>query len=74
MLRMLPKGFLVRGAAYELYAAEGPEGLSMRKLGKRIGTSAAAIYKHVESRVELLENVAETAFVSMSSCLLRHSR
>lgn len=42
-------------AAVELLDAEGLEGLSMRKLGARLGTGATSIYWYVANKDELLE-------------------
>jgi AcrR family transcriptional regulator len=42
-------------AAIELLDAEGPAGLSMRKLGTRLGAGATSLYWHVTNKDELLE-------------------
>jgi AcrR family transcriptional regulator len=42
-------------AAIELLDAEGPTGLSMRKLGTRLGAGATSMYWHVANKDELLE-------------------
>src|ERR1700755_2749711 len=42
-------------AAIELLDAEGPSGLSMRKLGTRLGAGATSMYWHVANKDELLE-------------------
>jgi len=42
-------------AAIELLDAEGPSGLSMRKLGSRLGAGATSLYWHVTNKDELLE-------------------
>jgi AcrR family transcriptional regulator len=42
-------------AAIELLDAEGPAGLSMRKLGTRLGAGATSMYWHVANKDELLE-------------------
>lgn len=41
--------------AIELLDAEGPAGLSMRKLGTRLGAGATSLYWHVTNKDELLE-------------------
>lgn len=41
-------------AAIELLDAEGIDGLSMRKLGQRLGSAATAMYWHVGSKENLL--------------------
>lgn len=46
-------------AAIELLDAEGPTGLSMRKLGDRLGAGATSLYWHVAHKDELLELVLD---------------
>jgi AcrR family transcriptional regulator len=46
----LPTGIELMVAARELYAAEGAEGLSMRKLARRVGLAHSSIYKHFRPR------------------------
>jgi AcrR family transcriptional regulator len=41
--------------AIELLDAEGPAGLSMRRLGTRLGAGATSLYWHVANKDELLE-------------------
>src|SRR6266508_61882 len=41
-------------AAIELLDAEGVEGLSMRRLGKRLGSAPTAVYWHVKSKHDLV--------------------
>ncbi|MDP9844350.1 TetR/AcrR family transcriptional regulator [Streptosporangium lutulentum] len=41
-------------AAHRIVDAEGPEGLSMRRLGREMGTTAMALYHHVRDKEELL--------------------
>jgi AcrR family transcriptional regulator len=42
-------------AAIELLDAEGPAGLSMRRLGTRLGSGATSVYWYVANKDELLE-------------------
>lgn len=42
-------------AAIELLDAEGPAGLSMRRLGTKLGSGATSLYWHVANKEELLE-------------------
>jgi AcrR family transcriptional regulator len=44
----------ILAAACELYLAEGLDGFSMRKLGRRVGVTAPALYRHFASREEVL--------------------
>ena len=48
--------------AIKLLDAEGPEALSMRRLGAQLGAVATAIYWHVASKDELLELVANEVY------------
>ena len=48
------------GAALELIAGEGLDGLSMRALADRLEVKAASLYWHVRDRRELLELLAES--------------
>jgi AcrR family transcriptional regulator len=45
--------------AIELLDAEGPAGLSMRRLGTRLGAGATSLYWHVAHKDELLELVVD---------------
>src|SRR5436309_16054486 len=49
-------------AAVELLDAEGLEGLSMRALGKRLGSAATAVYWHVGSKDDLIALAAGQAW------------
>ncbi len=46
-------------AALELLDAEGPDGLSMRRLGAKLGSGATSIYWHVANKDELLDLVID---------------
>ena len=50
----LSRAQIVR-VAIELLDAEGPAGLSMRRLGTRLGAGATSVYWHVANKDELLE-------------------
>jgi len=60
--------------AGDLYEAEGPEGVSLRKLGARLKRSPSMLYKHFPSRGDLLDAVASQAYASMEGYLDRHPR
>lgn len=49
----------VIGAARDMIAELGHESLSLRPLAKRLGVTAAALYAHVEDKLDLLRAVAE---------------
>ena len=42
--------------------SEGPTGLGLRELARKVGVSAAAPYRHFDSRVALLEALAVTGY------------
>jgi AcrR family transcriptional regulator len=50
----LSRGQILR-AALDLLDAEGPDGLSMRRLGTKLGAGATSIYWHVANKDELLD-------------------
>lgn len=49
-------------AAIELLDADGVEGLSMRRLGDRLGTVATAVYWHVKSKDDLIVLAADAVW------------
>lgn len=46
-------------AAIELLDADGIDGLTMRQLGRRLGSAATAVYWHVQSKEDLLALAAD---------------
>lgn len=57
--------------ACDLYLAEGLEGFSMRKLAQSVGVTAPALYRHFESREEVLSDVVREAYREFSAYLYR---
>lgn len=53
-------------AALEIIDADGLEGLSMRKLGRALGRDPMSLYRHVATKDELLDAVAEQIFAELS--------
>lgn len=51
----------ILGCACDLFLEGGVEGFSMRKLAREVGVTAPAIYRHFESREELLLQVVSEA-------------
>ena len=49
----------VLAAALELVDREGPEALSMRRLGKELGVEAMSLYNHVSNKAALLDGLVE---------------
>ena len=56
---LTPRAREIVDAARELLEAEGPEGLSMRRVAERVGIRAPSIYKHLPDKQAL-----EAALVS----------
>jgi AcrR family transcriptional regulator len=56
-------------AAFELFAREGDEGFSLRKLGVRVGVDPMTVLHHFRSREELLREVADHALASVAQPL-----
>jgi AcrR family transcriptional regulator len=48
--------------ACELYLADGLDAFSMRKLARRVGVTAPALYRHYESREHVLSDVLREAY------------
>jgi AcrR family transcriptional regulator len=59
----------IRDTARELFAREGYESVSMRRIGAEVGCSAMAIYRHYESKEELLLSICEETFQHMIKLL-----
>ena len=55
----------IRDTARELFAREGYESVSMRRIGAEVGCSAMAIYRHYENKEELLLSISEETFTHM---------
>src|SRR6266852_1001996 len=55
----------VRDTARELFAREGYESISMRRIGNEVGCSPMAIYRHFENKEELLLSICEETFSRM---------
>lgn len=55
--------------AFELFAREGDEGFSLRKLGVRLGVDPMTVLHHFRSREELLRQVADHALASVAQPL-----
>src|SRR3954467_12355679 len=55
----------VRDTARELFAREGYESVSMRRIGAAVGCSPMAIYRHYANKEELLLSICEETFNRM---------
>jgi AcrR family transcriptional regulator len=52
-------------AAVELLDADGLDGLSMRRLGSRLGSSATAVYWHVKDKADLVVLAADAVWAEI---------
>jgi AcrR family transcriptional regulator len=59
----------IRDTARDLFAREGYESVSMRRIGAEIGCSPMAIYRHYENKEELLLSICEETFGRMIQLL-----
>lgn len=57
--------------ACDLYLADGLEGFSMRKLARRIGVTAPALYRHYEGKEAVLVDVIGEAYKLFGQYLYR---
>ncbi len=57
-------------AARDLYIEQGPDALSMRKIGERVGVSAAAIYRHFSDKEHLLLEVCQEGLTLFGMSLM----
>jgi len=65
-----PRAREVLAAARELLEEEGPDGLSMRRLGDRLGISAPAFYRHFPDKRALENTLIYEAFWDLGDLLL----
>jgi AcrR family transcriptional regulator len=52
-------------SARELFATEGYQSVSMRRIGRKAGCSPMAVYRHFASKQELLLSICEESFAHM---------
>lgn len=57
--------------ACDLYLSEGVDGFSMRKLAKCVGCTAPALYRHYESKDEVMRDVVSEAYRQFTQYLYR---
>ncbi|MBZ5523248.1 MAG: TetR/AcrR family transcriptional regulator [Acidobacteriia bacterium] len=55
----------IRSAARDLFAREGFESVSMRRIGAAVGCSPMAMYRHYANKEELLVSICEETFGEM---------
>ncbi len=56
-------------AAFELFAREGDDGFSLRKLGMSVGVDPMTVLHHFRSREELLREIADHALATVAQPL-----
>jgi AcrR family transcriptional regulator len=61
----------ILASACDLYLQEGLEGLSMRKLARRVGLTAPALYRYYESKEHVLADVLREAYRAFAQYLYR---
>jgi len=61
----------ILGCACELYLRDGLRGFSMRKLARSVGVTAPALYRHYESREQVLADVVRHAYGNFTATLYR---
>ena len=61
-----PRAREIVDAARELLEAEGPEGLSMRRVAERVGIRAPSIYKHLPDKQALEAAVISAGFEDLA--------
>ncbi|HEY6968297.1 MAG TPA: TetR/AcrR family transcriptional regulator [Candidatus Angelobacter sp.] len=63
----------IRQTARGLFAREGYESVSMRRIGAAVGCSPMAIYRHYQNKEELLLSICEETFSRMIQLLDQES-
>ena len=66
-----PRAREIVAAARELLEAEGPEGLSMRRVADRLGIRAPSIYKHLPDKQALQAAVISEGFDALAEVFER---
>ena len=61
-VELSPRAREIVDVALELLEEEGPDGLSMRKLGERLGIRAPSIYKHLPDKQALEAAIISVGF------------
>src|ERR1700722_722165 len=56
---------IILDAAQNIFAHEGYENFSMRKLAERVGYSPASVYLHLKNKEELFECLVEESFARL---------
>ncbi len=65
---------VIRNTARDLFARQGYESVSMRRIGAEVGCSPMAMYRHFASKEDLLLSICEETFDQMNRTLDLESR
>ncbi|GAB2821684.1 TetR/AcrR family transcriptional regulator C-terminal domain-containing protein [Actinocorallia aurea] len=65
IMRVVLTRELIVHTAVELVERAGPDALSMRAVGEELGVSAMAMYRHVASKEDLIEGMAEYVMATL---------
>ncbi|MCD0452668.1 TetR/AcrR family transcriptional regulator [Actinocorallia sp. API 0066] len=65
VMRVVLTPELIVHTAVELVERDGPDALSMRAVGDELGVSAMAMYRHVASKEELIERMADYVMATL---------
>ncbi len=65
------KRMRILASARAIYAAEGREGLSLRKVGDAAGLSAPALYRYYSNKEMLVDALAEHASIELTNRMRR---
>jgi AcrR family transcriptional regulator len=60
---------VIRNTARDLFARQGYESVSMRRIGAEVGCSPMAMYRHFASKEDLLLSICEETFEQMNRAL-----
>jgi len=60
---------VIRNTARDLFARQGYESVSMRRIGAEVGCSPMAMYRHFASKEDLLLSICEETFDQMNRAL-----
>jgi len=64
---------VIRNTARDLFAREGYESVSLRRIGAEVGCSPMAMYRHYSSKEDLLVSICEETFEQMIRAVDRAS-
>ena len=58
-------------SALELIAEQGPDGFTLRELARRVGVNHRAVYRHFDSRQDVLAAIAQHGYERLAEALRR---